>query len=336
LKFSYIASGILTFILLAVFLIDTNKDTHDPLLIEGQVMGTSYKIILYGDNISTSKETIHSIFEEVNQEMSTYIKDSTITKLNTFKLFEWLTVSDDFMEVLEFALDLCVHTHGVYDVSVGKLVNINGFGPKTEHNLINKDKKEILDQIGCDSIETKKSSVRRLRNVHLDFSSIAKGYAIDLVHKALLSDISIKSHYVELGGEIRTSLMKLKDTPWVVGIENPQNPNKAVLELRSNLLQEFSIATSGDYRNFRVDDGEAFSHTINTKTGKPKRFSKSSITVLSETAMKADALATALNAMKLEKAIHYSNENDINAVFLTNQNGKVHLIFSKSMAKIVK
>ena len=299
-------------------------------------MGTTYKVILYGQDIQTSQIDISNIFERVNQEMSTYLRNSSISQINTRELFEWTKVSKGFIRVLKFAIDLCNATDGVYDISVGRLVNTWGFGP-TEASLLTQDEeKSIVEDLGCDSVQVDQESVRRLKDVHLDFSSIAKGYAIDLVHLELLSDTSIESYYIELGGEIRTSSVKRHKMPWVVGIQDPENLDNFLIKLESNMFKDFSVATSGDYRNFRVFDERIVSHTFNTKLGKPKQYSKSSVTVIAENAMKADALATALNAMEQEEAIKYSNQNNIKAIFISNQNKQSNLIFSNSMSKIVK
>ena len=299
-------------------------------------MGTTYKVILYGQDIQTSQIDISNIFERVNQEMSTYLRNSSISQINTRELFEWTKVSKGFIRVLKFAIDLCNATDGVYDISVGRLVNTWGFGP-TEASLLTQDEeKSIVEDLGCDSVQVDQESVRRLKDVHLDFSSIAKGHAIDLVHLELLSDTSIESYYIELGGEIRTSSVKRHKMPWVVGIQDPEYLDNFLIKLESNMFKDFSVATSGDYRNFRVFDEQIVSHTFNTKLGKPKQYSKSSVTVIAENAMKADALATALNAMEQEEAIKYSNQNNIKAIFISNQNKQSNLIFSNSMSKIVK
>ena len=299
-------------------------------------MGTTYKVILYGKDIKTSQIDINNIFERVNQEMSTYLANSSISQINTNDLFEWTKVSKGFINVLSFAIELCNATNGVYDVSVGRLVNTWGFGPTEASPLTQEEEKNIMEEVGCDSVQFNHESVRRLKEVHLDFSSIAKGYAIDLVHLELLSDTSIESHYIELGGEIRTTLIKRHKIPWVVGIQDPENTNNFLIKLESDMFKEFSVATSGDYRNFRVFDEQLISHTFNTKLGKPKVYSKSSVTVIAENAMKADALATALNAMEQEEAIKYSNQNNIKAIFISSQNKESNLIFSNSLLKIVK
>ena len=265
-------------------------------------MGTTYKVILKGAELQTYDKQINNIFEQVNQEMSTYLDTSSISQINNKDLFEWTKVSENFKFVLSFALTLCKDTNGIYDVSVGRLVNTWGFGPYEANNPSTEDNQKMLNDIGCDSVEINQDSVRRMKDVHLDFSSIAKGYAIDLVHNKLISDKEIESHYIELGGEIRTSSIKESNTPWTVGIEDPEKPSNSIFKLQSNKFKEFAVATSGDYRNVRIFDKQLLSHTIDVDSGKPKKFSKSSVTVVANSAMTADALATALNAMEQKEA----------------------------------
>ena len=335
-KLKYLLTLLLVVTLVTLTFLDFKKETDIPLTIQGSIMGTTYKVVTYGENNSISKEKIHDIFSGVNKEMSTYLNDSLISQINKSALSEWVGVSENFIEVLNFALSLCFNTNGAYDVSIGRLVNLHGFGPATKDRSYKQNDKELLDQVGCDSIETEGLFVRRLKDVHLDFSSLAKGYAIDLVHEDLVLNKDINTHYIELGGEIRTSYMKLNNRPWIVGIESPENPNKPFITLNSNIVDSFALATSGDYRNIKIDNDSVITHTLITKTGKPKKFSKSSVTVLSETAMKSDALATALNAMELEQAILYSNKNNINVIFFSRLDEETEVIFSNSMAKLVK
>ena len=301
-------------------------------------MGTTYKVILYGKNISLSANEIHNTFDQVNHEMSAYLKNSSVSRVNNRDIFEWSEVSQDFINVLTYAITLCNKTKGAYDVSIGRLVNHWGFGVDIKNKYTKQEMVFYEDQIGCDSVEISDNdlSVRRVRDVHLDFSSIAKGYAIDLVHKRILQDNDVESHFIELGGEIRSTSFKANNTPWVVGIEDPKQLNRFLLKLESNAFNNFSVATSGDYRNFRIVDNRNISHTLNTQTREPKKYSKSSVTVVSDSTMKADALATALNSMELDKAVTFSNENKINAVFLNSKINDADLIFSNTLAKIVK
>ena len=156
-------------------------------------MGTTYKVVLINYDDSEAERNVFNVLNSVNKEMSTYLNDSLISQINKSALFEWVGVSENFIKVLNFASFLCFDTNGAYDVSIGRLVNLHGFGPTTKDNSYKQNDKELLGQVGCDSIETEGLSVRRLKDVHLDFSSIAKGYAIDLVHEDLVLNKDINT-----------------------------------------------------------------------------------------------------------------------------------------------
>tara|TARA_B100001027_G_scaffold178279_1_gene129564 strand:- start:200 stop:1015 length:816 start_codon:yes stop_codon:yes gene_type:complete len=269
--------------------------------------------------------------------MSTYLNDSLITKVNYSDINEWVEVSQDFIEVLRYAVDTCIKSKGLYDVSIGKLVDSWGFGPLEKNQKPPpKDIQYLKTQVGCDSIEIndEASAVRRKRDIALDFSSIAKGFAIDKIFKYLSSELNIDNLFVELGGEIRTSKHKIDKKPWKIGVVSPLKPDEIVYSFISSNHDSFAMATSGDYRNIRIFNEEEYSHTINPIIGSPNSFSRKSVSVVSDNAMTADALATALNVMELEAAMDYANEYKIKALFIFEQGGKPNLLFSKELQKV--
>ena len=169
--------------ILALFLIFKKEDVAEIQIYKGNIMGTSYNITLQSD---VSGEDAHfkayNILQKVNQEMSTYIDDSLISKVNKADIGKWVKVSQDFLDVLSFATALCKDTRGIYDVSIGKLVNIWGFGPDSvdkEHSA--EELSYLSSQVGCNSIESDplNLSIKKVKDVELDFSSIAKGFAVD-------------------------------------------------------------------------------------------------------------------------------------------------------------
>ena len=269
--------------------------------------------------------------------MSTYLNDSLINKVNYSDINEWVNVSHDFIEVLRYAVDTCIKSKGLYDVSIGKLVDSWGFGPLEKNQKPSlKDIQYLKTQVGCDSIEIndEASAVKRKRDVALDFSSIAKGFAIDKVYKHLYSELNIENIFIELGGEIRTTKHKTDKTPWKIGVVSPSEPDKIVHSFISSNYDSFAMATSGDYRNIRIFNAEEYSHTINPIEGLPKNLSRKSVSVISDNAMIADALATALNVMELEAAMDYANEYEIKALFIYEQDSKPNLLFSKELQKV--
>ena len=301
-------------------------------------MGTSYSLAVYSDeDTQNTFSKVSNILENVNQEMSTYIVNSSISKINQAEIDKWITVSRDFLDVLTYAIDLCYQSNGVYDVSIGKLVNIWGFGPDTVDNKPTEDELNYLSsQVGCDSIilDDNNLSIKKVRDVSLDFSSIAKGFAIDKAYDFLVTQKQLKSFFIEIGGEIRATTFKYEKQPWKAGIIDPLEQQKIVYAFSSSDFNSFALATSGDYRNVRVFENQKLSHTIDTISGVPSNYSQKSVSVIAENAMMADALATALNAMPLNEAIEYSNRNRLYVLFITEEENSPKLLFSDELQRV--
>jgi len=301
-------------------------------------MGTSYSLAVYSDeDTQNTFSKVSNILENVNQEMSTYIVNSSISQINQAEIDKWITVSRDFLDVLTYAIDLCYQSNGVYDISIGKLVNIWGFGPDTVDNKPTEDELNYLSsQVGCDSIilDDNNLSIKKVRDVSLDFSSIAKGFAIDKAYDFLVTQKQLKSFFIEIGGEIRATTFKYEKQPWKAGIIDPLEQQKIVYAFSSSDFNSFALATSGDYRNVRVFENQKLSHTIDTISGVPSNYSQKSVSVIAENAMMADALATALNAMPLDEAIEYSNRNRLYVLFITEEENSPKLLFSDELQRV--
>ena len=301
-------------------------------------MGTSYSLAVYSDeDTQNTFSKVSNILENVNQEMSTYIVNSSISQINQAEIDKWITVSRDFLDVLTYAIDLCYQTNGVYDISIGKLVNIWGFGPDIVDNKPTEDELNYLSsQVGCDSIilDDNNLSIKKVRDVSLDFSSIAKGFAIDKAYDFLVTQKQLKSFFIEIGGEIRATTFKYEKQPWKAGIIDPLEQQKIVYAFSSSDFNSFALATSGDYRNVRVFENQKLSHTIDTISGVPSNYSQKSVSVIAENAMMADALATALNAMPLDEAIEYSNRNRLYVLFITEEENSPKLLFSDELQRV--
>ena len=316
------------FILLVTFLTYEKDNTFS---LKGEVMGTSYKVVLVDFEDDNIEKEIFNVLNSVNQEMSTYINSSSISKLNNTNINEWVYVSNNFIAVALFSQKTCLSTEGMFDISVGNLVNYYGFGPPESSGSYDDDLlEEYKKEINCFSfeIDPQKKRIKRVNNVYLDMSAVAKGYAIDLLSR-YLDSISINSYLIELGGEVKLRGHKSSSQPWVVGIENPGSISAPLLTLSSKDYKDLSLATSGEYRNFKSKDGIIVSHTIDPTTLKPLKRKHLSVSVLAENTMKADALATALNVMGLEQGLKYSNIHKIRSVYILKENENYILKTSK-------
>ena len=158
-----------------------------------------------------------------------------------------------------------------------------------------------------------------LSNLSVDLSAIAKGYAVDQV-ASYLDSLEVSNYLVEIGGELRAKGQNAQGHPWNVAIEQPNPSTRSVHRVVH--LQNQAVATSGDYRNFFERDGIRFSHTINPKTGRPVTHNLSSVTVLAESSMKADALATAFLVLGPEVGYELAQREEVASLFITaNEDG---------------
>ena len=289
---------VLVILLLVVSCTDYNK--VNDVILKGHVFGTTYKIV-YLDSGHNYQKSIDSLFYLMNKSLSTYIPTSDISRINNGD--STIVVDDLFLEVFHKSKMIYKETNGYFDPTVGHLVNAWGFGPNSEKkNLTMTEVKEQMQFVGLNKVDIVNRKVKKDHlNIYLDFNAIAKGFGIDVIAR-FLSSKKIANYLVEIGGEIRTQGTKENNVPWVIKLVDPLN--KEDFKGYKNLnLSDKSMATSGNYRKFRVtSDGQKFVHTINPKTGNAKESNLLSASVIASLdCADVDAYATAFMAMGLKK-----------------------------------
>lgn len=270
---------------------------------QGAALGTSYSITVFTDTPEDLRSQIDSVFRVLNQSMSTYQPDSDISRINNGD--STIRVDAMFREVLAASREVHQATQGYFDPTVGVLVDAWGFGPGPALEMDSTVVDSLLAYVGLDKISlTQDGRIRKaLPGVRLDFNAIAKGYAIDRL--AAMLDARGDQHYlVEVGGEVRArGTHPLRKESWKVGIDDPQVTEGRRI-LRVVALEDRSMASSGNYRKFRVDPetGARFVHTIDPHTGFTRSSNILATSVVAPNCMLADGYATALMAMDLEAA----------------------------------
>ena len=286
----------------------------------GSTMGTRYSIKLpYPDlNSDLLEADVEAAFADVNRMMSTYVPDSEISRFNEAGSTDWLPVSGPFCLGVEKALEISVETDGAFDITVGPVVNLWGFGPGKMIDEPPSDEaiSAVMDRVGYDKLHTNCSMPGLKKDVPdlmLDMSAFGKGFAADRV-ATLLDSKGFRNYLIEVGGELRLRGRNIKDEKWAIGIELPltgqRRPHTKVL------VTDTALATSGDYRNFFVNEGQVYSHTIDTRTGRPVTHDLASVTVLDPRGYRADALATALLVMGPEDGLAFAEEGNLAVLFL--------------------
>lgn len=275
----------------------------ETIQIRGATMGTTWSV-----NLHTLPETIdpdklkgqlQARLDRVNSLMSTYDPDSEISRFNVSTSGEWFDISAETAEVIALSLQISQMTDGAFDISVGPLVELWGFGARQRgEKLPSKEQvDDLLTSIGYQKLILRSDppAIKKLHpQLQIDLSAIAKGYAVDLLAE-LLEAQQIDNFLVEVGGELQISGNRVDGVPWKIAIEKPDESVREVAKVFP--LTGTALATSGNYRNFYIEDGQRYVHTIDPVSGYPISHRLASVTVLAKDCATADALATALMVM---------------------------------------
>lgn len=294
----------------------------------GRALGTTYNVSYFStQKIHGINKSFDSIFKVVNHSMSTYISSSDISKINNGD--STIVVDQMFREVYQLSKRIHQNTNGFFDPTVGKLVNAWGFGPK---HLKLKMTPSVIDSlkqfVGFSKIKlTNKGIIKKQNpNIYIDFNAIAKGYCIDRI-AAYFTKQNIDNYLIELGGELISKGINLdKNTPWAVGIDDPNQTNTRTL-ISVLTLKNKGMATSGNYRKYRIDSltGKKYVHTINPFTGYTQISNVLSVSVLANDCATADGYATAFMAMPL---------NETKKILQQNNNLEAFIVFNDTLDHI--
>ncbi|MEZ5572323.1 MAG: FAD:protein FMN transferase [Halioglobus sp.] len=293
-------------------------------------MGTSWHVSYIpadeSPNEGRLRAGIEDQLEKVNRDMSTYREDSEIRQFSAAATDTWITPSADFYRVLTTALDVGTKSEGAYDITVAPLVDLWGFGPDGSISQPPSDQRinEIRARVGQRQlrVDAERRRVMKLRELSLDFSSLAKGYAVDQVAEWLRTQ-GVSRFVVEVGGEMRLSGLSGRGDPWRIAIERPESDDRAVAATMH--LTDVAVATSGDYRNYFEANGHHYSHTIDPRTGYPVAHDLVSVTVVHPSCMLADAWATALTVLGADRAMAVAQEQGLAVYFIRRvDDGFVH------------
>lgn len=292
--------------------------------LSGFTMGTSYHItIVEQEGVRTDQEKLQLIIDTrlqtLNQQMSTYISNSELSQFNRSLIDEPVPVSDELFDVLALSMELSWLSSGAFDVTVGPVVDLWGFGggsPKiaTEKIPLQSAIDEKLLQVGYQNMELNVASntVTKAKNINIDLSGVAKGYGVDKIRE-VLEAAGFKNFMVEIGGELYLEGNSDRGLPWKIAIEEPDGSIGHVH--RAVNISGGAMATSGDYRNYFEVEGVRYSHTIDPMSGRPIEHNTASVTVIAESAAYADGLATAINVMGADRGLQLAKQQNL-AVYI--------------------
>jgi thiamine biosynthesis lipoprotein len=327
-------------LVVAVLFISCDK-TSDFYTIQGEAQGSTYSIKYISNEEKVTKNQIDSLLTAFDLSLSTYRPDSKISKINAGDLT--VVVDDFFTETFQLSNQIYKETKGLFDPTIGVLVNAYGFGPnKKQENLTQKQIDSLLQFVGFDkiSLNSNKTISKKHNQTFIDFNAIAQGYSVDVVVNYLKSK-GIENAIVEIGGELfALGKNTIENKNWVVGIDDPlQKPEERTLIAKVN-LENLGMATSGNYRKVMVDEvtGKKFVHIINPKTGLAQKNHVLSATVLSKSSGLSDGYATAFMLMNLEESKAFLQQHPELYVMLlyADSNNKTQRFTTDNFNKLIK
>lgn len=286
---------------------------NSDIQLNGRTMGTTYsiKVIDFDRHIISSNQLqlkIDSVLLSINEQMSTYISDSEISIFNRPST-KSIVPSKEFLSVLQFSEALANSTSGLFDITVGPLIQLWGFSNYNDEWLPPSEVEisQLLDHIGINTWGLVEGELQKNNpHIQIDVNAIAKGLGVDAV-SSLITSFGFSNFMVEIGGEVYCSGKNDKSIFWQIGIELPEFESRSLSKIAN--ISDRAMATSGDYRNYFSYNGKTYSHIMNPKSGRPIEHSLASATVISSTCMKADGIATALLVMGTNDALSFIESN---------------------------
>ena len=327
------------FLYLLIFLLSLTacSQQEKDIKILGTTMGTSFSVQFTDLPKGQSKEALRELIEQrldkINALMSTYDEHSQLSEFNHSRDTGWHGVDKELAELVSLSLSVSEQSNGAFDITVGPLVNMWGFGPmktefappsETEINIARRSIGYRHLQVRLEPPAIKKNIV----DLYVDLSAVAKGYAVDEI-ATILDEHNIEHYMVEIGGEVKGKGIARHGDYWRIGVETPEFQRGNIEEVIS--LNNIAVATSGDYRNFVEHNGQHYSHTIDPRTGSPTSHNLGSVTVLNESAALADAWATAFMVMGANETFTLSTQLNMPILLITRENHQYKSTFNAAM-----
>ena len=291
-------------IFLFLFLFFSCQQNFKKYSLSGYTQGTTYSIKYHHTSNSIDKNSIDSLLNIIDQSMSLYIENSTISAINN-----GLDVNLDSLIsiVIKKSIEICNQTNGMFDITISPLVNYWGFGPNKNRPSFLSNLENSEYEVGCNKISVNDNKLIKGKSVSIDLNGIAQGFSVDFLANYLYSQ-GVVDFMIEIGGEIRCSGDNM-ESGWKIGVDSPTDKKRSFSHVLK--LQNISLATSGSYRNYYYVDSVKINHTINPKTLQPTFNSLLSATILYPDCMSADAYATACMSLGFHEAKEFLNKNNI-------------------------
>ncbi|WP_172604502.1 FAD:protein FMN transferase [Pseudomonas fluorescens] len=287
--------------------------------VSGPTMGSTYSIkyVRRADlaDADQVRKQVEGILGEIDQQMSTYRHDSDIEGFNAMPAHSCRKMPAAVLELVRVGEQLSEQSEGSYDLTVEPLMNLWGFGPQGREEKVPASDalSKVMQRVGHQHLRIDGQQLCKDAAVKVDFNSIAAGYAVDAI-AARLDALGIHDYLAEVTGELKAKGRKPDGSPWRIALEAPRDDQQ--IAERIITVDGYGVSTSGDYRNYFLQDGRRYSHTLDARSGAPVLHDLASVTVIHPSALMADGLSTLLLILGPERARDYAQKHEIAAFFV--------------------
>lgn len=317
----------LLLIVISTLFVSCNQKTFKKVQFTGAAQGTYYSITYFDEDARDFQLEVDSILDAFDQSVSIYQANSIVSKVNRNEDVE---LDDWFIGNFELSQKISKETDGLFDITIGPIANIWGFGTFERPNSIDPNKIDsALQFVGFHKIKLQAGKIiKENPHMQLNFNAVAQGYSVDVL-AAYLESNGIENYLIDVGGEIFAKGRKPNGDMWKIGIEIPEEGAEERFYNKIVSVENEAVATSGNYRKFYEIDGVKYAHSLNPKTGYPVRHSLLSATVIASTAGKADAYATAFMVMGVDKTLDFVKDTpDLKVYLMFDENGEIKTAMS--------
>jgi thiamine biosynthesis lipoprotein len=328
---------LISLLLLSLFTFSGCRENETIHKIAGEAQGTTWHITYVSHDLRDHKPAIDSVLIDLDLSLSTWVKPSIISRINRNE--NNVIIDTYFRDVYIKSIEVSDKTNGLFDVTIGPLVNAWGFGSGRKAAMDSLTIDSLLSFVNYKMLRLENGKIIKTKpEVFIDFNAIAQGYSVDVLADYLEKN-GIKNYLVELGGELIAKGKKNGES-WTVGIDRPNEQQGSDRQLQAVVeLNNRALATSGNYRKFYEEDGKKYAHIIDPRTGYPAKQNILSATVLANDAMSADAYATSFMIMGLDNARSFLKHNgdlNLDVFFVYDDHGRLKTYYSDGLRNHIK
>ena len=304
-------------------------------------MGTTVEFNVPIDNKSVPEvERVCDIAEarisELDTMLSIFNKSSMVSKINNDNEKRIVKVTPELFQLIKRAKEYFILTQGAFDITVGPLTEVWGFGPDKKTPPETQTIRDILNYVGLDKIELNEKNqtlIFKDPRVRIDFGGLAKGYAVDEAVK-IFNRHNIPKALINIGGDLYCIGTNTDNKDYSIGIKDPENKNEILARLN---IRNKAIATSGDYENFYIYNNKKYAHIIDPRSGYAVSDNLASVTIIANDCATADALATAVFVLGEKEGLELIEKlSDIECFLVINRGDKRDSLMSSGMERFLK